>query len=234
MRGIRLSLGRPEILRAQARALMAAAPSGQLRVLLPMISGIEELRRARLLFDEAAADMRGRAGTPRVALGVMIEVPSAVTMSDVLAREADFFSIGSNDLTQYLLAVDRGNEEIAELYDPLDPAVLRALQLCVTHGHAGRLTVGCCGEMAGDMLGALLLIGLGVDSLSVAPPRVAWLKAMISHVRSAELERLARRCVDADCATDVRRLAREALASQAQFRFEEQGRRLVGHWEPEV
>jgi phosphotransferase system enzyme I (PtsI) len=236
LRGIRLSLEQPEVFRAQARALVRAAVHGRLRILLPMISSIEEVRRARGLFEEAAAQLRTRgvAVGERIPIGVMIEVPSAVTLSDALAREADFFSIGSNDLTQYLLAVDRGNERIATLYDPLHPAVLRAVHHCVGEAHRAGLEVDCCGEMASEALGALLLVGLGVDELSVTPIRVGWIKGLLGQVRASDLEALAQRCLQVGCSTDVHRRIREGLAAYPQLRLEEQGRRLVCLWEPEV
>ncbi len=236
LRGIRLSLEQPEVFRAQARALIRASAHGRLRVLLPMISSVEEVRRARALFDEAAAQLedRGLAVERRVPLGVMIEVPAAVALSDALAREADFFSIGSNDLTQYLLAVDRGNERIAALYDPLHPAVLRAVHHCLSAAHQAGLQVGCCGELASEVLGALILVGLGIDELSVTPIRVGWIKGLLAQVRSADLEALARRCLEAACGAEVRRCLQDGLAAYPQLRIEEQGHRLVCLWEPET
>jgi phosphoenolpyruvate-protein phosphotransferase (PTS system enzyme I) len=236
LRGIRLSLEQPEVFRAQARALLRSAAHGRLRVLLPMISSVDEVRRARALFEEAAGQLeaRGVEVAGPISLGVMIEVPSAVTLSDALAREADFFSIGSNDLTQYLLAVDRGNERIAALYDPLHPALLRAMRHCVDEAHRAGLKVGCCGELASDVLGALMLVGLGIDELSVTPIRVGWIKGLLAQVRAADLEELARHCLQAECGAEVHQAIRAGLAAYPQFRVEEQGHRLVCLWEPEM
>jgi len=234
LRGIRLSLEQPEVFRAQARALIRASAHGQLRVLLPMIASVDEVRRARDLFAEAAGQLKARGVevSQRITLGVMIEVPAAVTMSDALAREVDFFSIGSNDLTQYLLAVDRGNERIAALYDPLHPAVLRSMRHCIEEAHRAGLKVGCCGELASEVLGALLLVGLGVDELSVTPIRVGWIKGLLAQVRGDDLEALAQRCLQAGCGAQVRGFIRAGLAAYPQIRLEERGHRLVCLWEP--
>ncbi len=235
LRGIRLSLEQPEVFRVQARALTRAARHGRLQVLLPMVASVEEVRRAKRIFAEAAQGLHSEGdGEPgRVPVGVMIEVPAAVTMSDVLAREADFFSIGSNDLTQYILAVDRGNERIAGLYDSLDPAVLRAIAHCVEQAHRGGVEVGCCGEMASDALGALVLVGLGIDRLSVSAQAVGWIKALLAQVRAEDVQAMAAACVDAADAAGVRRRICEALEGYPQLDLEERAGRLVCTWEPE-
>ncbi len=197
-RGIRLSLEFPEVFRVQLRAVYRASAHGRVRVMFPMISKLEELRSAQEMCRKVREEL-AQEGVPHDAgleIGLMIETPSAVWMADVLAREASFFSIGTNDLTQYTLAMDRDNERLAHLYEPLDPAVLRGIRHTVQVGHAAGRWVGVCGEMAGDPQIAVLLAGLDVDELSVACfdlPRVK------SAIRGVTLE-------------DARRLAEEALA----------------------
>jgi phosphotransferase system enzyme I (PtsI) len=197
-RGIRLSLEFPEVFRAQLRAIYRASAHGRVRVMFPMISKLEELRSAQAMCRKVREEL-GREGVPHdpeLEIGIMIETPSAVWMADVLAQEASFFSIGTNDLTQYTLAMDRDNQRLAHLYEPLDPAVLRSIRHTVQVGHAAGRWVGVCGEMAGDPQIALLLVGLEVDELSVACfdlPRVK------SAIRGVTLE-------------GARRLAEEALA----------------------
>jgi len=195
-----------------------------------MVSTLAELREAKALLYEAAAEL---GMTAPVRVGVMIEVPAAVVVADQLAREADFFSIGSNDLIQYCLAVDRGNAQIAHLYDGLDPAVLRALDQTVRGAHGAGIRVGSCGEMSGELPGLLLLVGLGIDELSVAPFLVARTKAVLAGVDAADLERLARRCLAAAAVEEVRRLVVAGLRQYPQFHFEEHDG-LTCLWDPET
>ncbi|MFH1145252.1 MAG: phosphoenolpyruvate--protein phosphotransferase, partial [Candidatus Eisenbacteria bacterium] len=235
LRGIRFCLEHPELFLSQVRALLRAAVGGNLRLLLPMVSGIGELRETRAIIARAADQLRDE-GYPipaRVPVGVMIEVPSAVWMSDALAREADYFSIGSNDLIQYCLAVDRGNAHVAHLYDALDPAFLRALDLTVRNAHAAGIRVGSCGEMSGELPGLLLLVGLGVDELSVAPFLIARTKAILAGVEVEELRGLAGRCLEAAAVEDVRRIVREGLRVYPQFLCEEREGSLTCFWDPE-
>lgn len=233
LRGIRFCLEHPEIFLTQVRAVLRVA-GPHVRLLLPMIGGPEQLRAARALIERAAAELRAEGAAvpehPRV--GVMIEVPSAVLTADVLAREADYFSIGSNDLIQYCLAVDRGNARIAQLYDALDPAVLRAIDLTVRHAHAAGIRVGSCGEMSGVLPGTLLLIGLGVDELSVAPSLVPRIRALLAHVEASRLERLAARCLQSGGPLEVRRILREVLGADPQFHLEEREGLFLCHWAP--
>jgi phosphoenolpyruvate-protein kinase (PTS system EI component) len=228
LRGVRFCLEHPEIFLTQLRAILAAARPG-VRLLLPMIGGPEQLRAAREWIGRAAREL-GIADPPPV--GVMIEVPSAVLTADLLARESDYFSIGSNDLIQYLLAVDRGNSRIAQLYDPLDPAVLRGVEMTVTRAHAAGIRVGSCGEMSGVLPHALLLVGLGVDELSVAPPLVPRVRAWLAHVEAGPLAALARRCLECGGAREVRAVLREGLGGDPQFHLEERDGQLLCHWDP--
>ncbi len=235
LRGIRFCLGHPEVFLAQLRAILRAAGSGSVRFLLPMISNLSELRETRAMIARTAEQLRneGHAIPARVPVGVMIEVPSAVWMSDHLAREADYFSIGSNDLVQYCLAVDRGNALVAHLYDPLDPAVLRAIAQTADHAHAAGIPVASCGEMSGEIPGMLLLAGLGIDELSVSPFLIGRVKGVLAGVDSNVLSRVARLCLKATVVDDVRTILREELRIYPQFHFEERDGQFACFWDPE-
>lgn len=192
LRGIRFSLAHPDMFKIQLRAILRATAHGNVRILYPMISSLEEVREANRLLDEAAAELRaeGKPIAPRIERGVMIEVPAAVALADLLARESDFFSIGSNDLIQYTLAVDRENEKLAYLYDPFHPAVLRALAYTIDAANRARIPVSSCGEMSGSAYGAAILIGLGCTSLSMSPFQIHEVKDMIRRVHLVDLRRL--------------------------------------------
>src|SRR5262249_53185305 len=185
LRGIRLALQSPEMFRTQIRAIYRASAHGRVRLMFPMVSSPRELDRALELRDQALEELRaaGHACDGRVETGIMIEPPSAVWMADSLARKADFSSIGSNDLIQYTLAMDRDTPRLAHLYEPLDPAVLRSIRHTVEAGHDAGRWVGVCGEMAGDPVNAVLLTGMGVDELSVASYDLPRVKAAVRSVR---------------------------------------------------
>ena len=191
-RGIRITLDHPEFFLVQIRAMLKASQGlDNLRILLPMISGLQELEESLHLIHRAWSEVRDEGvDVPMPPVGVMIEVPAAVYQIRELARQADFISVGSNDLTQYLLAVDRNNPRVADLYDFLHPAVLQALKLVVDGAHAEGKPVGICGEMAGDPAAAVLLLALGFDSLSMNAtnlPKVKWLLRQISKRMATEL-----------------------------------------------
>lgn len=192
-RAIRLCLEERAVFRTQLRALLRAANDGSLRIMLPMISGLQELRTAKKEIELARESLlsEGLTVPEKIPVGIMIEVPSAVIMADELAREADFFSIGTNDLTQYALAADRGNEYVSELYSQYDPAVVRMTAHTIRAAHRHGIHCGMCGEAAGDMLYAPLLLGLGLDEFSVAPRSAAALRERISRLDYAECEALA-------------------------------------------
>ena len=180
-RAIRFCLNNPEIFKTQLRAILRAAVHGNLKIMFPMISGHEELLHAKALLAESIAELheRGVPHNPGVELGIMIEVPSAAIMADLLAREVKFFSVGTNDLLQYLMAVDRGNERIAHLHDPANPAVVRILKTVVDAAHAAGIWVGVCGELAGDIEYTPMLVGLGIDELSASAALVPRVKKAI-------------------------------------------------------
>lgn len=202
VRGLRLMLDHAEVLRTQFRALLRAASAGRLLVMLPMVATLAELRAARALLDEE----RERLGAPALPLGIMIEVPSAALMADVLAREADFFSIGTNDLTQYTLAMDRGHPRLAPFVDGLEPAVLRLVAQAARGAEAhGRFT-GVCGGLAGDEQAVPLLLGMGVTELSVSVPALPAIKARVRELHLGECRELAARALDCAGAREVRAL----------------------------
>jgi phosphoenolpyruvate-protein phosphotransferase (PTS system enzyme I) len=186
-RAIRMCLDQPEMFRIQLRALLRAAMHGDLRIMLPLIVTLDEVRAARALLDEAAGELAERGASFRhdLPLGIMIETPAAAIAGDTLTREVDFFSIGTNDLVQYTLAVDRGNANLAPRYTPLHPAVLRLIQRTVEVAELGGIDVAVCGEMASQPLMAFALIGLGVRQLSVAPRSVSLVKRIVRSVTAA-------------------------------------------------
>ena len=181
-RGIRFSLDRKDIFLTQLRAILRASFFGNIALMFPMISGISELREAKKLLEEAGRqlDASGFEFNRQIKVGIMIEVPSAAITADILAEEVDFFSIGTNDLCQYTLAVDRGNEKISELYDPFNPALLRLLQYVVEQAHKKNIEVGICGEMAADPDACLLLVGMGLSELSMNASSIPLIKEKIN------------------------------------------------------
>lgn len=185
LRAIRLSLKYPDLLRTQFRAILRAGAHGPVRLLLPMVTLAQEVQQARALLEECYADLK-RAGIPCAAelppLGTMIEIPAAALSADSLARVSDFFSLGTNDLVQYTVAIDRGNDQVAELYNPLHPAVLRLMQFATEAGQRAGIPVSICGEMAADPQYTALLIGLGIRELSVGPASVARIKARLREL----------------------------------------------------
>lgn len=205
LRGIRLTLARKDVFRTQVRALLRAGQYGNLWVMLPLVSSLDELRCFRDFAGEVMEEMEreGVAFRRDVPLGVMIEVPAAAMTADVLAREANFFSIGTNDLIQYSLAVDRNNEHVASLYQPFHPAILRMLRFVIDSARAAGIDLSLCGEMAADSRCALLLIGMGLRRLSMSPRRIPEVKTWIRRHSAAELADLAERCLRLGTAGEV-------------------------------
>ncbi len=180
-RAMRICLDRTDLFLTQLRAILRASVFGSCRILFPMIASVEELRAAKTLVEAARSALaaEGVAFASDVPVGVMIEIPSAALTADVLAKEADFFSIGTNDLTQYTLAVDRMNEKIAALYDPFHPAVLRLIRMVIEEGDRAGIPVGMCGEMAGDVRATELLFGMGLREFSMSAPSIPEIKEII-------------------------------------------------------
>jgi phosphotransferase system enzyme I (PtsI) len=192
-RAIRFCLEHTDIFKDQLRAVLAASAHGNIRLMYPMISGAEELARANAVLEECKAELRARGlrFDEQLVVGAMIEIPSAAATADILAGECGFFSIGTNDLIQYLLAIDRVNDRIAHLYEPTHPAVVRTLKYVVDEAHRRKIPVSVCGEMAGDPVLAPLLLGLGVDALSMTPPLIPAVRYLVRAMKLAEARKLA-------------------------------------------
>lgn len=209
LRGVRAALQHDDRFRVQIRALLRAAPAGQLRILLPFVTSAAEFRQARALIEEIG---RGIPGTQAVPLGAMIEVPAAALTADQLAREADFLSVGTNDLIQYTLAIDRTDERLSGHYEPREPAVLRLLRMVAVAGRRAGRDLSVCGEMAADPLLVALLVGLGYRAFSMTPAALPVVKRSLQAIDSRLAEKCARQAVTADGADDVHRLL-EPLAN---------------------
>src|SRR5688572_3591815 len=201
-RGVRLTLNRPEVFRAQIRAILRASKAGKVAMMFPMISTLAEWRAARQLVEEERATL----GVPRIPIGIMVETSSAALMADRFAEEADFFSIGTNDLTQYTLAMDRTNPRLAPQVDALHPAVLRLIERTVAGAHAHKRWVGVCGALAGDLQAVPVLVGLGIDELSVSVPIVPAVKARVRSLILSECQETARQALNAGDGAEVRAL----------------------------
>ena len=204
LRGVRVSLDHPEMFRTQLRAILRAARLAKLHIMFPMIATLEELREAKAILAAILAEEHAATGRTTVLVGVMIEVPSAAVMAEQFAREADFFSIGTNDLTQYTLAMDRGHAKLAKKADALHPAVLKMIALTCEGAHKHGKWVGVCGGMASDAMAVPVLIGLGVDELSVSVPAIPAIKALVKRLSLAECRLLAQEVVQMGTAGEVR------------------------------
>jgi phosphotransferase system enzyme I (PtsI) len=205
-RSIRLCLENPDTFKVQLRALLRASALGNnLKIMFPMISSLEELRQAKLILADTRESLE-KDGIPynkNIQVGVMIEIPSAAVVADLIAPEVDFFSIGTNDLIQYALAVDRGNERIASLYKPAHPAVLRLINNIVKAGRSAGVKVAMCGEMSGDVFFTILLVGLGLQELSTAPSVIPEIKQIIRSISAKEAKQVARRALKFQTSEEV-------------------------------
>jgi len=219
LRAIRFCLKNRDIFRAQLRGIFRASAHGKIKILYPMISALPELQEIKRLMDEVRSELRAE-GIPfddKLEIGVMIEIPSAALTADLLAPEVDFFSIGTNDLIQYTLAIDRTNEHVAFMYEPLEPAVLRLLQRVSHAAHEGKVGLAMCGEMAGDPLYAAILMGLGFEYLSMNVAAIPWVKKVVRSVRMQDAVELADLVMRQPTAV----LARQAALSFMHQRFPE-------------
>ena len=204
-RAIRLCLENVDIFKTQLRAILRASAAGNIKIMFPMISGLDELRRAKAVLAECREELL-RSGVPlaeKIDVGAMIEIPSAAICADVLAPEVDFFSIGTNDLIQYALAVDRVNEKLAHLYEPTHPAVLRLLKMIAEAAHANNIWVGVCGEMAGDVALVPLLLGLGMDELSAGATLVPRIKRAVQSLTIPECRELVAETLKLNTASEI-------------------------------
>ena len=201
-RGIRLCLARPELFREQIRAVLRAAKHGKLRLMFPMVSDLSELKDAKHIVNEVQAELN----VEDIEIGIMIEVPSAAIMADIFAEHVDFFSIGTNDLTQYTLAMDRMHPQLAGKSDGLHPAVLRLIDITVKAAHKAGKWVGICGELGADPQAVPILVGLGIDELSVTVPAVPTVKALVRELNFADAKSLAQKALQCSVSQEVRQL----------------------------
>ncbi len=212
-RAIRFCLTRPDIFKTQLRAILRASAHGNLMVMYPLISTIGELQKANEFLEEARQELK-KEGLPfsdTLQVGAMIEIPSAALTSDILAEEVDFFSIGTNDLIQYSLAVDRVNEKIAYLYQPTHPAILKLIRMVIENAHAAGKWVGSCGEMSGDPAIALLLVGMGIDEISASPISLPKIKKAVRSIRYEDAKKIAEKVFQFKTAEDIRKYLDEQV-----------------------
>jgi phosphotransferase system enzyme I (PtsI) len=216
-RAIRACLDLPSIFKTQLKAMLRASEGGNLKIMFPMISGVEELKRAKKILDEVKQELKSKKVLfdEKVELGIMIEIPSACLVADSLAKECDFFSIGTNDLIQYSLAVDRGNERVANLYEAFHPAVLKLIKQTIDSAHRNQIWVGLCGEMAANPFATVLLIGMGIDELSTSPLVVPQIKRLIRSIAFQEAKKIATQVLDLTRVDEIKR----ALVDDYKERF---------------
>ena len=216
-RAIRIALDRREILNAQLRAVLRASAYGKLAVMFPMIISVEEIRELKSVIEELKVELRneGKAFDEDIQVGVMVETPSAAVNAKFLAKEVDFFSIGTNDLTQYTLAVDRGNELISHLYNPMSPSVLNLIKQVIDASHAEGKWTGMCGELAGDERATILLLGMGLDEFSMSAISVPRIKKLIRNVNYQDAKLLAEKALQQPTAAEIEQLISDFLAEKA-------------------
>ncbi|TRN09473.1 phosphoenolpyruvate--protein phosphotransferase [Vibrio fluvialis] len=216
-RAVRISLDRREILRDQLRGILRASAHGKLRIMFPMIISVEEIRALKAAIEEYKAELRaeGLAFDESIEIGVMVETPAAAAIAHHLAKEVSFFSIGTNDLTQYTLAVDRGNEMISHLYNPLSPAVLTVIKQVIDASHAEGKWTGMCGELAGDERATLLLLGMGLDEFSMSGISIPKVKKVIRHSNFAEVKAMAEEALSLPTAAEIEACVEKFIAAKA-------------------
>ncbi len=215
-RAIRFCLDQPDLFKQQLRAILRASAHGNVHLMYPMISGRDELARANAVLDECKAELGAEkvAFNKDIRVGSMIEIPSAAMTADLLARDCDFFSIGTNDLIQYLIAIDRVNDRIAHLYEPTHPAVLRTLRHVVVEAHRAKIKVSVCGEMAGDPTFTALLFGLGVDELSMTPPLLPAAKNILRNMKMSDARALAQMAMAMSSPKDINALCERFVSER--------------------
>ncbi len=213
LRAIRLCLKQIDLFKTQLRGILRASAYGKVRVMFPMISGVEELNNVKKVFEEVKAELSegGIAFDENISVGIMIEVPSAAIIADKLAKEVDFFSIGTNDLLQYSLAIDRVNKQVSYLYEPLHPAILRMIKYVVDAAHNEGITVGICGAMAGEPEYALILLGLGLDLLSMDALSIPKVKKIIRSIDFKESEKIVERALNFSTVTEVKKYMEKVM-----------------------
>ena len=216
-RAIRIALDRREILNAQLRAVLRASAYGRLAVMFPMIISVEEIRELKSVIEELKVELRneGKAFDEDIQVGIMVETPSAAVNAKFLAKEVDFFSIGTNDLTQYTLAVDRGNELISHLYNPMSPSVLNLIKQVIDASHAEGKWTGMCGELAGDERATILLLGMGLDEFSMSAISVPRIKKLIRNVNYQDAKLLAEKALQQPTAAEIEQLISDFLVEKA-------------------
>ncbi|WP_298974357.1 phosphoenolpyruvate--protein phosphotransferase [uncultured Fusobacterium sp.] len=212
-RAIRVCLDRQEILKTQFRALLRASKYGQIKVMLPMIMDIEEVRKARAIFENCKKELReeGIEFDEKIMLGIMVETPAVAFRAKYFAKECDFFSIGTNDLTQYTLAVDRGNEKISNLYDTYNPAVLQAIKMLIDGAHEGGIKISMCGEFAGDENAVAILFGMGLDAFSMSGISIPRVKRILMKLDKKECEDLVERILLLSTASEIKNKVKEFM-----------------------
>jgi phosphotransferase system enzyme I (PtsI) len=213
LRAIRLCLRNKDMFKTQLRALFRASTFGKLRIMFPMVSELEELRQTKKIIEEVKEELKIEkvCFDPNIEIGVMIETPSAAMTADVLAKEVDFFSIGTNDLIQYTIAIDRINEQLAHLYNPLHPAVLRLINYTIESAHRHGIWVGMCGEMAGDPLFTVILVGMGLDELSMSSGSIPKIKEVIRSINITEAKNLAQKILNLQTADEIEEVLKEVM-----------------------
>ena len=215
-RAIRISLNRPDIFKVQLRALLRASAFGDIHIMYPMIASVEEVKQANAMLDECKEELtaEGKEFNKDIKVGIMIEVPAAAVISPILAKYVDFFSIGTNDLCQYTLAVDRMNESIGSLYQPLHPGVLRLIKHVIDASHEQGKFTGMCGELASDPVATMILLGLGLDEFSMTASSIPLIKKILRSVSKAECEEVANKALAMDTAEEITEYAKSVLAEK--------------------
>ncbi len=221
-RGIRFLLDNKELFHSQLKAILRANVKNNLKIMLPMIASVKEIEETKKHLEEAKMELKkeGKKFSDKVSLGIMVEVPSAAVMADVFAKYVDFLSIGTNDLIQYILAVDRGNENVSDQYQEFHPAVVRSLDYIIKGGKTGNAFTSLCGEMAADPMAIPLLVGLGLDSISISPSAIPHTKKIIRSINYSDAQKLAEQCLKFETESEIKKLLKEFYDTEVQDEIE--------------